>query len=80
MNEAKYEVVEKDEVTRDSVLSTLIEQPTQGIAYMCLRSGGPMSATEIVDHLAISDKWFTEKFNLAVIELSGKGLIREIKE
>jgi hypothetical protein len=80
MKHARYEVVEKDEDTRDSVLSTLVEQPTQGIAYMCLRSGGPMSATEIVDQLAISDKWFTEKFNRAVIEISDKGLIREIKE
>ncbi|MEE8470138.1 MAG: hypothetical protein V3S51_02280 [Dehalococcoidia bacterium] len=77
MNETRYEVVEKDEDTRDSLLSALIEHPTQGIAYMCLRSSGPMSATEIIDYLALSDTWFTEKFNEAVGVLSEKGLIRE---
>ena len=73
----KFEVVEKDEEKQDTILSTLVEQPTQGIAYMFLRSGEPKSAADIVQSLALSDAWFTEKFNQAVAELSAKGLIKE---
>ena len=75
---AKFEVVEKDEEKQDTILSTLVEQPTQGIAYMCLRSGEPKSADDIIQSLSLSDTWFTEKFNQAVTELSAKGLIQEV--
>ena len=78
MVKTKYVVVEKDEDTQDTILSTLVENPTQGIAYMCLRSGPPMSATDIIESLSLSDTWFTEKFNEAVSVLSEKGLIREV--
>jgi hypothetical protein len=74
----KYEVVEKDEDVQDAIISSLVDTPTQGIAYMCLRSGKPMSATEIIDTLALSDSWFTAKFNDAVRTLTDKGLIKEV--
>lgn len=80
MVERIYEVVEKNELVRDEIICSLIEQPTQGVAYMCLRSRGPMSATDLVESLAISDTWLTDKYNQAVKQLAQKGLIQEIKE
>ncbi len=80
MVERTYEVVEKNELMRDEIICSLIEQPTQGVAYMCLRSRGPMSAMDIVESLAISDTWLTDKYNQAVKQLAQKGLIREILE
>ena len=78
MVKTKYEVVEKDECAQDAIISTLVDNPTEGIAYMCLRNGTPMSATDIIQSLALSDSWFTEKFDQAVRALTHKGLIREV--
>lgn len=78
MVKEKYEIIEKDQETQDTILSTLIENPTQGVAYICLRSSGPMSAADIIEYLALSDTWFTEKFDDAVGELAEKGLIRQV--
>ena len=78
MVKPKYEVTEKNEIIRDEIICSLIEQPTQGVAYMCLRSRGPMSAEDIVKSLDISDRWLTERYNQAVRRLAEKGLIKEI--
>lgn len=80
MVERKYEVIERDEIIRDEIICSLVEQPTQGVAYMCLRSRGPMSASDIVQSLEISDVWLTEKYNQAVKRLAQKGLIREVRD
>ena len=77
MSTTKYEIVEKDREARDSILSTLVETPTQGVAFLFLMAGEPMSAAEMVDFLSLSDSWFTQRFNSAVAELADKGLIRE---
>ena len=77
MSTTKYEIVEKDREARDSILSTLVETPTQGVAFLFLMAGEPMSAAEMVDFLSLSDSWFTQRFNSAVVELADKGLIRE---
>jgi hypothetical protein len=37
-----------------------------------------MSAAEIIESLQISDSWFTSKFDRAVKDLAGKGLIKEV--
>lgn len=78
MIKTKYEVVEKNEDEQDTILSSLVENPTEGIAYMCLRSGPAMSAGDIIQSLALSDSWFTGKFSEAVSVLCEKGLIKEI--
>jgi hypothetical protein len=77
MSTTRYEIVEKDKEARDSILSTLVENPTQGVAFLFLMAGEPMSAAEMVEFLSLSDSWFTQRFNNAVAELAGKGLIRE---
>ncbi len=77
MSTTRYEIVEKDKEARDSILSTLVENPTQGVAFLFLMAGEPMSAAEMVDFLSLSDSWFTQRFNSAVVELADKGLIRE---
>lgn len=79
MKQTKYEVVEEDADTRDSILASLVENPTQGVAYMCLKSRGPMSAADIIESLALSDTWFTGKFNSAVATLAERGLIKAIE-
>ncbi len=80
MSTTRYEIVEKDKEARDSILSTLVDNPTQGVAFLFLMAGEPMSAADMVDFLSLSDKWFTERFNMAVQELSAKGLITEATE
>jgi len=77
MIEPEYEVVEKDRIAQERVLSGLVDTPLQGVVYLFLMSGGPMSATEITGFLMLSDTWFINKFNEAVSELSKKGLITE---
>jgi hypothetical protein len=73
----KYEIVEKDTEARDNILSSLVEKPTHGVAFLFLMAGGPMSASDIVDFLSISDDWYKEKFNVAIQELVDMGLIQE---
>ncbi len=78
MGEQRYEVVEKDRLRCDEIIGSLVEQPTQGVAYMCLRSQGPMSAEGIIESLSLSDTWLTSRYNDAVRQLAHKGLIKEV--
>ena len=80
MNTTKYEVGEQDEDAREDILASLVDNPTQGIAYMCLKSSGPMSPADIIQSLALSDSWFTSRFDNAVKELAVRGLIQEVAE
>jgi len=75
----RYEIVEKDTEARDKILSSLVDRPTQGVAFLSLMTGGPMSAADIVDFLSISDAWYAGLFDAAVKELAGRGIIREAK-
>ena len=77
MDDARYEIVARDESTRDQILSTLVRHPTESIAYLCLMSREPMSASEMLASLGLSDGWFTDRFNVAVRDLASRGLIRE---
>ena len=77
MTTTRYEVAEKDKKTQDEILSTLVQQPAQGVAYMLMMAGEPLSATDITEFLSLSDAWLADRFNEAVAQLSERGLIRE---
>ena len=80
MGKIRYEIVEKDTEARDRILSSLVDRPTQGVAFLSLMTGGrPMSAADIVDFLSISDSWYAGQFDAAVKELAGSGIIREAR-
>ncbi len=80
MNETRYEIVEKTGETPDKVLSALVRNPTESVAYLCLMTRGPMSATEMLESLGFSDSWFSSQFGKAVKLLADRGLIREAQE
>jgi hypothetical protein len=73
----KYEVVEKDEDAQRRILSGLAECPEQGIAYMVMMAGEPMSVADIAQVLKLSDQWYIGRFDRGLVELEGNGLIRE---
>ena len=77
MAEVRYEIVEKTGETPDKVLSSLVRNPAESVAYLCLMTRGPMTASEMLKSLGYhSDTWFTDKFNDAVHLLADRGLIR----
>ena len=77
MTEVRYEIVEKTGETPDKILSSLVRNPTESVAYLCLMTRGPMTASEMLESLGYySDTWFTDKFNDAVNLLTDRGLIR----
>ncbi len=80
MTTTRYKIVERDKETQDAILSTLVQQPTQGVAYMFMMTGEPLSVTDITSFLSLSDGWLTGKFNEAVSHLSDRGLIAEALE
>ncbi|MEE8470141.1 MAG: hypothetical protein V3S51_02300 [Dehalococcoidia bacterium] len=71
---------EKNRVARDAILSTLIRYPMQGVAYLCLMSTGPISATDLTESLGLSDARITQTFDKAVGELAHRGFIKEAEE
>ena len=79
MAEIRYEIVEKDKDAQEAILSTLVREPTHGVAYMFMMTGEPLSATDITEFLSVSDAWLSGRFNDAVSELCHRGLIREIE-
>lgn len=78
MEQTTYEVVEKDKDIQYRILAGLVEDPLEGVAYLLMMSGEPLSSSEITGFLMLSDTWMTEKFDRAVVDLEVKGLIREV--
>ena len=79
MSIAKYEIVEQDKRARERILSSLVDSPTDGIAFLFLMAGEPMSPSEITEFLCLSDAWYVSKFHDAFRVLAEKGLIREVE-
>jgi hypothetical protein len=80
MATTRYEIVEKDRHAQDAILSTLVREPTHGVAYMFMMTGEPLSATDITAFLSLSDAWLTNRFNDAVGQLCERGLIRVVSD
>ena len=80
MEQTTYQVVEKDKDVQYRILASLVEDPLEGVAYLLMMSGEPLSSSEITGFLMLSDTWMTAKFDRAVVDLEAKGLIREVLE
>ena len=80
MEQTTYEVVERDKDGQYRILASLVEDPLEGVAYLLMMSGEPLSSSEITGFLMLSDTWMTAKFDRAVVDLEAKGLIREVLE
>lgn len=78
MEQTTYEVVEKNKDIQYRILAGLVEDPLEGVAYLLMMSGEPLSSSEITGFLMLSDTWMTERFDRAVVNLEVKGLIREV--
>jgi hypothetical protein len=80
MNKAKYGVVEKDRNVQDVIPASLVEHPIEGVAYLFLMNGGPISAADITTFLTVSDTWLTEQFDNAVVQLEVNGFAKKAED
>ncbi|MEE8373891.1 MAG: hypothetical protein V3R87_09240 [Dehalococcoidia bacterium] len=80
MTAKTYEIVEKDEGAQYGILGGLARSPVQGVAYLFMMAGDPVSAADITDFLTLSDERHIRQFNEAVVELEVNGLIKKAED
>lgn len=80
MTAKTYEIVEKEDGAQYGILGGLARSPVQGVAYLFMMAGDPVSAADITDFLTLSDERHIRQFNEAVVELEVNGLIMEAED